>query len=173
MSSRFYPRNSQSRNDGLVGHDKLYRHNRAEHSFRDGNAQELGAEGNNPFVYGTIAVTGANSIGVKSIVAGGSQLLFTLTSSQDRWEFPNPNILAAIQAGLTAGFNAGSVAFALTTANFSLDNSHLLMNITLPAVAAYSPGAGTAFLWTFPPEAFRNTPKSIAVASAIVVTSHS
>lgn len=173
MTYRFFPRNSQSRNDGLVGpgHVGTLGDPRNEQSRRDGYPQNLGAEAANPFVNATIAVTGGNSLGVKSIVAGGSNLLFTLTSSQDVWQFPDTNILAAWQNGLSAGFNAGSLAFALTTAAFSVDVTGLKMNILLPAVAAYSPGAGTAFLWTVPREATRNANIGTAVASALVVTS--
>jgi hypothetical protein len=173
MSYRFFPRQSQSRNDLLAGpgHNHGPQHLRSELSRRDGYAQEIGAEGNNAFVNGTVAVTGAGSLGVKSIVAGGSALLFTLTSSQDRWRLPNADILAAVQAGLATGFNPGSIAYGLATTAFSVDATGLLLNVVLPAVAAYSPGAGTAYLWTFPKEAFKNSPVSIAVASALVVTS--
>lgn len=173
MTTRFFPRNSQSRNDGLVGPGHVFGHDpRNEQSRRDGYVSDLGAQGNNKFVNGTVAVTGGNSLGVKSIVAGGSALLFTLTSSQDAWQFPDSgNILPAWAAGLSAGFNAASLAAALATSQFSVDITGLKMNIVLPAIAAYSPGIGTAFLWTIPREAFRNANVGVAVASAIVVTS--
>lgn len=174
MTYRFYPRNKQSRTDSLIGPDHVFRlAPRENRSRRDGLAKSIGP-GDGPLVM-SVAPTLGNSIGVKSIVAGGSNLLFTC-SGQDLWSdvVGNTAIRSAVIGGLATGFNVTSLQGILQSsgsAPFSVDVTSTKLNIKLPAIAAYSPGASTAFDWTFPEQAFRNRAGSFLCASCIVVTS--
>lgn len=174
MSYRFYPRAKQSRTDSLIGPDHVSRHGPHQvRSRRDGLAQSIGP-GDGGLVM-AVTVTGGNSLGVKSLVAGGSAILFTVTG-QDRWADPiaNVNVRSMIVAGLATGFNVSSLIGILASsgsAPFSLDSTGALLNVVLPPIAAFSPGASTSFDWTFPEGAFKNRAGSLTVGSAFVVSS--
>jgi hypothetical protein len=174
MAQRFHPRQRKTRTDALVGPGHVFNRNspRQERSQRDANGYSIGP--GLGAIVNSITLTGAGSLGVKSLVSGGVSVAFTIGGGEDLWQPLTTNIASAISGGLSAGFNASSLIGNLVssgTVPYSLDVTRTILNVNLPPTASYSPGASTAFAWTFPEAAFQNRAGSIAVASALVVTS--